>query len=72
MDDVTQAVWVTRQATTVRHLRGVLDQLEAAHALDYANVRIMTVEEDRAVTLPGGRLFTLDTLPAEGVLVIGE
>ena len=46
MDPLTQAVWFTRQRTTLRHLRGLLEGLERQGALDYAEVRIMTVGGD--------------------------
>jgi hypothetical protein len=68
--DTTQAVWITRQRTTVRHIRGLLQQLEAANALDYATVKIFAVEDDRAVELPGGGVVSQDNLPPQGILIV--
>jgi hypothetical protein len=68
----TRAVWITRQSTTVRHIRGLLEGLTAADALDYAEVKILTVEDERGVALPGGQVLTLDNLPAEGVLLFPD
>lgn len=68
----TSAVWITRQTTTLRHLRGLLERLEQLEAVDYAQVKIMTVDEERAVELPWGVILTLDNLPAEGILAVPE
>jgi len=66
----THATWITRQRTTVRHIRGLLDSLEAAGALEYAEVTIMAVDDQRGVTLASGQLLTQDNLPAEGILML--
>lgn len=66
----TRVTWITRQSTTVRHIRGLLKRLEEADALDYADVKILTIEDERGVSLPDGQVLTLDNLPAEGLLFI--
>jgi hypothetical protein len=70
--DATRTVWVTRQRTTVRHIRGLLEGLETANALDFAEVKIMTLEDGAVVTLPGGHVLTQDNLPPEGLLLYAE
>ena len=57
--ETTRVLWITRRYTTVRHVRGLLEGLEHVDALPYAEVRIMPVDEDHAVTLPGGMRLTL-------------
>jgi hypothetical protein len=64
----TRAIWITRRLTTVRHIRGLAQGLEEAGALDYAQVEIVSIDDSRGAELPDGRVITIDTLPAEGVL----
>lgn len=83
----TQTIWITRQVTTVRHIRGLLEGLEAAGALDFAEVKIMAVDDERGVVVPreavasiadgdvelaGDVLVTADNLPPEGILWVAE
>jgi hypothetical protein len=69
---ITRTTWITRQTTTVRHIRGLLKRLEEANALDYAEVKILTIEDERGVLLPDGQVLTLDNLPAQGLLFIPD
>jgi hypothetical protein len=68
----TRATWITRQSTTVRHIRGLLKQLEETEVLDYAEVKIMSIEDECGVSLPDGQVLTLDNLPAQGLLFIPD
>jgi hypothetical protein len=83
----TQTLWITRQVTTVRHIRGLLEGLQAAGALDYAEVKIMAVDDERGVLVPrkaissiadqivelaGDVLITAENLPPEGILWVAE
>ncbi len=67
-----QTVWVTRERTTVGHIRGLLVGLEQAGALDLAEVRVMTLGDTTGVTLPNGMVFTQDNLPVQGFLFVAE
>jgi hypothetical protein len=73
IDPPTRIAWVFRQRITPLHVKGLLDGLKQVKALDYAELLILTVSEDRAVQLPvgawrlpdgevvnGGPTFTLD------------
>ncbi|WP_305779292.1 hypothetical protein [Nocardia nova] len=78
----TNAIWITREVTTVRHLRGLLEGLETRGVvLDYATVRVMCLRPDgnSGIELPGeafpdgqSTVLTYDNLPAEGLLVVTE
>jgi hypothetical protein len=83
----TQALWITRQITTVRHIRGLLAGLESAGALDYAELKIMVVDDERGVLVPreavssigdqsvelvGDVVVTAENLPPEGILWLPE
>lgn len=76
MPDVTRFTWIIRERTTLAHIRGVLLGLEEQGAVDLAEVRIVTVDEGRAVSAPAGVfggtgadvLITVDNLPPEGIL----
>jgi hypothetical protein len=77
----TSAVWITRETTTVRHLRGLLEQLESNEALDYAQVKIVAVPGDMSggVQIPGEylssgqpALFTDADLPPQGLLLFSD
>jgi hypothetical protein len=71
-EDVTQALWVTRATTTVRHIRGLLEGLEGANALDYAQVTIMAVGDEGAIVLPGGKVIQQIDLPVQGLLILPD
>lgn len=64
---VTEVTWVTRERTTVRHVRGLLEGLEKLGALDYAEVRILTVSDEQAVDV-WGQVVTVNNLPPQGLL----
>jgi len=81
----TQTVWITRQLTTMRHVRGLLEALVEAGTLDFGEVKIMVVEDGRPLSVPrqllapileagadlsGEAVITADNLPAEGILFI--
>ena len=68
MPKPTSAVWIIHNPTTVRAIRGLLQQLEAVDAEHYASVRIMAVDptEHAGVVVPEGEL----TLPDGEVLSI--
>jgi hypothetical protein len=68
----TQATWITRQRTTVRDIRGVLGTLEEAGVIDFAQVTIMAVDDERAVMLASGQVLTVDNLPPEGILMLPD
>ena len=70
----TETVWITRERITLRHLRGLIEGLEASEALDYTTIRIMVVaNEGLAQGVRFGRfVITEDNLPAEGMLIVGE
>lgn len=78
----TEAVWITRERTTVRHLRGVLEMLEGAEALQYTEVRIIAVGPGAGIEIPPGfsvrssvttgRVVSEEQLPAEGILMLSE
>lgn len=77
---IDSATWITRETTTFKHLQGLIEGLKATgEVLDYAQIRIMTVPGDLTggVSLPGAlfpdgedRVFTDETLPAEGLLFL--
>ena len=53
MSETTLAIWITHNPTTVAGVRALLRQLEAADALEFAQVRIFALENDgRAVVFP--------------------
>jgi hypothetical protein len=83
----TQTLWITRQVTTVRHIRGLLAGLEAADALDFAEVKIIAVDDERGAMVPrqavssiagksvepsGDVLITAGNLPPEGILWVAD
>lgn len=81
---MTTRVWVTRDKVTTRHLRGLLQALEADGALDYDTVQIMTLRDGQpeAVVLddqfrvngqrlPAGSIMW-ETLPPEGLLAVPD
>jgi hypothetical protein len=71
MPPPTVTVWITRERVTVKHIRGLLEGLEGEQALDYSEVRILVVSDDAAVTTPWG-VFTVDTLPPQGLLFVSD
>jgi hypothetical protein len=68
--DTTQAIWITYQETTVRQLRALVKSLDEANALDYAQVKIMAVDDESALVLPNGQVLAVDNLPAQGILIV--
>jgi hypothetical protein len=85
MSGVTKVVWVCRDRVTTMHIKGLVVGLEQLGALDYAEIHILPVSEDRGVHMPpgnwrgpdgspiaGGYVFTLDTLPPHGLLFVGS
>ncbi|WP_280434313.1 hypothetical protein [Nocardia carnea] len=78
----TNATWIIREITTVKHLRGLLEGLESHGVrLDYESVRIMSLrpDSDSGIELPGEMfpdgqsvVLTYDTLPPEGILLVTE
>lgn len=78
---ITLATWVTRETTTLRHLRGIVESLDARGAVSLSQIKIMVVPDNLSsgVVLDGslfpngeGRIVTADNLPAEGLLFIPE
>src|SRR5215213_5521255 len=65
-DSPMDFIWITRERTTVRHLRGLVQQLDAADALPLSEIRILAIPEDdsRGVRVRNGAVWTYDTLPA--------
>jgi hypothetical protein len=68
----TFAVWITRQTTTLRHLRGLLERLEQVDAVEYTQIKILTVEEEHAVEMPSVQVLTLDNLRAKELLAVPD
>jgi hypothetical protein len=77
----TSAVWITRENTTVRHIRGLLEGLEAHEAVDFAQIRIMVVPSDMSggVQIPGSltpngqpAVYTDADLPPKGLLFFSD
>ena len=71
-DRPTYAVWITRGTTTVKHIRGLLEGLEKAESLEYAQLRILTVDDEQGVRFGDGILITQDNLPPEGLLIFDQ
>lgn len=55
MGAITTAVWVCRDRVTPLHIKGLTMLLEQQGALDYAEIHILPVSEERGVHLPAGR-----------------
>ena len=85
MSGVTQLVWVCRDRVTPMHIRGLLMALEQIGAVDFAEILILPVSEDKGVHMPSGdwrqpdgtrvdgnHVFTLDTLPPQGLMFYGR
>lgn len=66
---MTQTVWITRQATTMLHVKGLLQALEQLGLLDYGEVRIMAMAEGDAIEIPPGFRLPDDTVLAGGAIM---
>lgn len=71
---LASASWVTREITTLKHLRGVVEALESENALDLCEVRLFVLRADdsTAVQIPtsdGPMPVFYDSLPTRGILM---
>ncbi|MBF6131611.1 hypothetical protein IU501_01145 [Nocardia otitidiscaviarum] len=79
---ITAGVWITREMVTVKHLRGILEQLESNDdVLEYTQIRIMALPNNLSAgveipgqTSPDGKplILTDENLPAQGILLLGD
>jgi hypothetical protein len=67
----TSCKWVTRQPTTVLHLRGLLDRLRDAEAADADEVEIIVLGPTDTYPI-GGFTFDYDSVPPKGVVIFPE
>lgn len=80
---LTMSVWITRERTTLNHVKGLLEALNQQGLLDYGEVRIIALTEGAAFEIPagfrlsdnsvlGGGIVREIDLPAEGLLVLPD